>query len=265
MLNYVAVRSHVHALHPVTKMAWLLGFVILGSLSIDIRFLLALLGVLLLLAAWARVLSAVRGYGLAMLGIAGVVFLLQILFRREGEVLFTLFPRSLPLIGGSIPVTSGGVAFALAMSLRMLVFVMPVPILFATTQTRDIARAMVETLKVPRDYAFLLTTTLRFVPVIATELGIIAQAQRARGYVMEGWNPVRKLRAFAPIALPIVFIAIAKADRLSLSMQLRGFGSAEPTYARRLHFHASDAMALLILILGMFAAFWLVLFGTSPT
>lgn len=251
MLGYQGRSSPLHTLHPVTKMAWLAGFVTLGSLSAEIPFLLGLLAFLFVLGAWAGVIAAARSYVLAMLVVAGVVFALQILFRRQGEVLFTVVPRGVPLVGGWVPVTRGGVAFALAMSLRMLVFVLPVPLLLATTHPRDVARALVETLRVPHDYAFLLTTTLRFVPVVTGEVSTIAEAQRARGYVMEGWNPLRKLRAFAPIALPIVFIAIDKADRLGLSMQLRGYGSGRATYAARLRFGPADWVALALLALSL--------------
>lgn len=106
-------------------------------------------------------------------------------------------------------------------------------------------------------FAIMFTTALRFMPIILSEVSTISQAQRSRAYATEGWNPFRKLKAFAPIALPIVFIAIEKADRLGLCMELRGYGSSKRTYLRVLKLNQIDWIAMgflfLIVLLSIFA------------
>ena len=154
--------------------------------------------------------------------------------------------------------TIGGILYGLAMSLRVLCIVAPFSVILSTTQPRDIIMALVDKLHVPYDYAFLFTTTLRFMPIIMAEVSTISQAQRSRAYAVEGWNPIRRLKAIAPIAMPIVFIAIEKAERLGLCMDLRGYGSKERTYRRAFKLRLLDWVALTLMVLtligGMVAA-----------
>ena len=108
--------------------------------------------------------------------------------------------------------------------------------------------SLVEKLKVPFDYAFMFTTTLRFIPIILSEVSTIYQAQLSRAHAVEGWNPIKKLKAFAPIVFPIIFIAIEKADRLGLSMELRGYKSGKRTYLKKLRFSIIDEGAFLLML-----------------
>ena len=114
-----------------------------------------------------------------------------------------------------------------------------------------------ETLKIPYDYAFMFTTALRFIPVIIGEVTIIYQAQLSRAHAVEGWNPIKKIRAFAPIAFPIVFIAIEKADRLGLSMELRGYSSTKRTHLRKLAVTSLDWLFVLFMIVLLALTIWM--------
>jgi energy-coupling factor transport system permease protein len=121
--------------------------------------------------------------------------------------------------------------------------------------------ALVDKLHVPYDYAFLFTTALRFMPVIAAEVNTISQAQRSRAYAVEGWNPIRKILALIPIALPIVFIAIEKAERLGLCMDLRGYGSKERTYLRAFKLRFLDWFALTLMSFAVIGCIVAVVYG----
>src|SRR5512142_188321 len=133
------------------------------------------------------------------------------------------------------------------MGLRVMCLVSPFSVILSTTQPRDIIMALVEQVHVPYDYAFLFTTTLRFMPVVGAEVNTISQAQRSRAYPVEGWNPIRKIQALIPISLPIVFIAIEKADRLGLCMDLRGYGSKNRTYLHTFEMRFADWAAVVVM------------------
>ena len=147
------------------------------------------------------------------------------------------------------------------MTLRVMCLVSPFSVILSTTQPRDIIMALVDKLHVPYDYAFLFTTALRFMPVIAAEVNTISQAQRSRAYAVEGWNPIRKILALIPIALPIVFIAIEKADRLGLCMDLRGYGSKNRTYLHKFELGFADWVALALMVIAAIAAILLAIRG----
>lgn len=257
LMEYVPRRSLVHNLHPLTKLAWSLTILILALVFNDPLYLAPIVLSVILVGLIGKVLKETLVYLGAILAVSVLVFLFQVWFRPGGQVLFTVFPTSWPVVGGWLPVTEGGVLYGIAMSLRMLCIISPFSVILSTTQPRDIVMALVDTLRVPYDYAFMFTTALRFMPIILGEVNTISQAQRSRAYAVEGWNPIRKLQAFAPIALPIVFIAIEKADRLGLCMDLRGYGSKKRTYLRMLELRFLDWVVLALMaamIIGSIAA-----------
>ncbi len=258
MMEFVYRRSLIHDLHPLTKLVWSVLILIL-ALMLDSPWYLG--GIILSVIAVGfigKVGKETLLYTLGLLVLSVIIFLLQVWFRPGGRVLFSVFPSSWAVVGGWLPVTVGGVLFGLSMSLRVLCIVTPFSVILCTTQPRDIIMALVDKLHVPYDYAFMFTTTLRFIPVITAEVSTISQAQRSRAYAVEGWNPIRRLKAFAPIAMPIVFIAIEKAERLGLCMDLRGYGSKGRTYLRSFMLRFIDWAVLtgmaLVLIGGIVAA-----------
>lgn len=251
MMEYVPRRSLIHNLHPLTKLVWSLVILILALVFNNPWYLAATVLSVVLVGLIGKVVKETLVYLGAMLLVSGFVFVFQILFRPGGQVLFTVFPSSWSVVGGWLPVTEGGVLYGITMSLRMLCIVSAFPVILSTTQPRDIIMAMVDTLRVPYDYAFMFTAALRFMPIVMSEVSTISQAQRSRAYAVEGWNPIRKLKAFAPIAMPIVFIAIEKADRLGLCMDLRGYGSKGRTYLHVLKLRFLDwvVLALMVIVL----------------
>jgi energy-coupling factor transport system permease protein len=251
MMEYVPRRSLIHDLHPLTKLAWSLIILILALVFNDPWYLAAVILSVVLVGLIGKVVKETLVYLGAILLVSGFVFVFQVLFRPGGQVLFTVFPSSWSVVGGWLPVTEGGVLYGIVMSLRMLCIISAFPVILSTTQPRDLVMAMVDTLHVPFDYAFMFTAALRFMPIVMSEVSTISQAQRSRAYAVEGWNPIRKLQAFAPIAMPIVFIAIEKADRLGLCMDLRGYGSKGRTYLHVLKLRFLDwaLLALMVIVL----------------
>ena len=97
----------------------------------------------------------------------GMMILLQLLFGS---------PLDVSLTGG----------------LRMLVMTMAFLCLLAASRIQDIAKALVDRFHMPCEYAFMLTTALRFVPNFLTDSGITLDAQSCRGY-SQPWQYVQAL------------------------------------------------------------------------
>ncbi len=261
MMEYVHRQSLIHDLHPLTKLTWSVFILFLALMFDSPLYLAAILLSVVMVGFLGKVGKETAVYVGTLLAIAVVIFLFQVWFRPGGRVLFSLFPPFLPVVGGWLPVTEGGVLYGIAMTLRVMCFVSPFSVILSTTQPRDIIMALVDELHVPYDYAFLFTTTLRFMPVIGAEVNTISQAQRSRAYPVEGWNPIRKIQALIPISMPIVFIAIEKADRLGLCMDLRGYGSKNRTFLHVFQFRFADWAALALMVVVTIAAVLAVLQG----
>lgn len=193
-----------------------------------VSFILVLELVLLLYIKHDRMVMAAIG---ALAVFTGMMILLQLLFRSPLEVALT-----------------GG--------LRMLVMTMAFLCLLAATKIQDITQALVERFHMPCEYAFMLTTALRFVPDFLTDSETTLDAQSCRGYANRG-NILKRLLAYLVVIKPLVMRAIAKSDTLALSMELKGFGANTYKNMRPQELSWPDYLVLtVILILGTYK-FWI--------
>lgn len=102
-------------------------------------------------------LAAIGGLGV----FTGMMIALQLLFGS---------PLDVALFGG----------------LRMLVMTLAFLCMLATTKIQSIAKALVERFHMPVEYAFMLTTALRFVPNFLEDSTVTLDAQSCRGYSNRG-------------------------------------------------------------------------------
>ena len=140
-------------------------------------------------------LAAIGGLGV----FTGMMILLQLLFGSSLRV---------SLFGG----------------LRMLVMTLAFLCMLATTRIQSIAKALVDRFHLPVEYAFMLTTALRFVPNFLEDSEITLDAQSCRGYSNRG-NVLKRLLSYVVVIRPLVMRAVSKSETLALSMELRGFGA----------------------------------------
>ena len=181
-----------------------------------------------------------------------ILLLIQALFTARARCCFYLVP-----VSNRLAVTGPGLLSGIAMAARMMALVLSFLIFLATTRTRDIVLTLVEKLKVPYDYAFMFMTALRFIPAFFSEVRQVSEAQQARAYAVEGWNPVKKIRAYAPVAVPLVLLSLNKADQLAMAMETRGYSGGRRTCLREAKMGVADyglSVLLALLLVGSAAA-----------
>ena len=140
----------------------------------------------------------------------GLMVLLQLLFGS---------PLEIALVGG----------------LRMLVMTMAFLCMLAATRIQDIAQALVTKFHLPCEYAFMLTTALRFVPNFLADSTITLDAQSCRGYSNRG-NAI--------------------SETLALSMELKGFGANTYKNMPQQKLGLADYVVLLAVIALSTYPFW---------
>jgi energy-coupling factor transport system permease protein len=122
-------------------------------------------------------------------------------------------------------------------SLRILLFFLPGIILLRTTRISQMMYSMRKIL--PYRLAFLVFTSLRFIPFFAREVSEIAMAQRLRGARLaprELLNPRNWPDLLNCLLLPLIIRALKTADEAALSAEARGFGS----YPRRTYWNSGN-------------------------
>ncbi|MCL2764163.1 MAG: energy-coupling factor transporter transmembrane protein EcfT [Treponema sp.] len=217
LLNYAAGNSFLHRLNPTVKL--FCAFFLCASCFITGKISFALLIILFnlclsLASGWVIFGRAVKIL-FSLMKLSVVLFLIQILFIREGEILF--------IILNSIIITKEGLDFSLLFVLRLIAATMPLSLVLSITRMSDISASLTRTFGIPYKYAFALTSAMRFIPLFSTEMAGIKETQMARGIELDTKNFFKKIKLFLPLCAPLLISSVRKIEGGAISAELRGF------------------------------------------
>jgi energy-coupling factor transport system permease protein len=136
----------------------------------------------------------------------------------------------------SINLEAGTVA-----ALKLLVVTTVFFTFFSTTLPEDLGNALIEW-GLPYTVAFVLSTSLQFVPVISRKAKNVLDAQRTRGIPVEpGWSALRHYPAFF---IPLLIQSFQLAEELAEAMESRGFGRPGRTFLKEYRMNYRDWTAI---------------------
>jgi energy-coupling factor transporter transmembrane protein EcfT len=200
----------VHALPPAWKLA---GAFVLSALTIAVQGSAGLLVLVLanLLIWWlARLPAAALWRDTRWLLAQGALIVLLYALRDGGA----------------------GLGPGLRVAVRIALFFVPAAVVLRTTQLSDALRDLRRWL--PRELAFIVYASLRFVPFFARELREIAEAQRLRGLSFgprSALNPRRWPELYQALAVPLAVRAVKVAGEAAIAAEARGLRLApEPQF-----------------------------------
>jgi energy-coupling factor transport system permease protein len=137
---------------------------------------------------------------------------------------------------------------AVGASLRLLALTSAFFLFFRTTTPEDLGNALVQA-GLPYVFAFVLSASLQFVPVISRKAQHIFDAQRSRGIPLE--PGLAALRHYPALMAPLLIQAFQLADELAEAMESRGFGSSHRTFAVEYRLQGRDYGLLLLAAAGL--------------
>jgi len=245
---YVAADSALHRLDPRVKMGatlllMALPFAAPGAAS---TLLLSAFVVAVVLLSSAPLLPLLRT--LRTILWIGCFMFIFCLFTTPGRPLVAL---------GQLTLTWEGLLAGSMQVYRLCLLVILTALLTFTTSPSQLAHGL-ETLLRPlarldlpvREAAMVMTIALRFVPTLFDETDKITKAQRARGVDFASRNPVRQMRSWAPMFVPIFVSAFRRAEELATAMEARGFRSChQRTRLRQLRLTGRDLLASLVVLI----------------
>ncbi len=213
---YVPAAGRLHRLHPVTKLASLVGFIV-AAFVVDRPL------VLLPLAAAVAALLGPAG-GWPNVRRLRVMFVMVFVFTI---VVWTFFYR------GALAPTQAGFLYGLSTAIRLDTFLAAGILFLTVTRVEEVAYAL-GCVGVPYRVGFTLTLAFRLVPVFFDAALAVVQAQRCRGLAFDRGGLVARLRRFGAVIVPVLIGALRRADRMAMALELRGFNSGRPrtTYLR---------------------------------
>jgi len=237
-LDYVPGESLLHRLNPLTKFFLSLVLCVSCFLNGSPLFVFGIILVNLGISASAGVADRTFRLLKGLLKFALFLFLVQVLFVRDGNII-------LPLPAGLV-ITDRGVIFSLLFSLRLVAATMPLALMLSVTKMSDLTSVLVDRLKIPYRYTFALTTAIRFIPIFTNEMADIMEAQIARGVDFDTKNFFRKIKLLMPLCVPLLISSVKRIENGAVAAELRGFNRREKNSGyRKYPFAAKDLAAVL--------------------
>jgi energy-coupling factor transport system permease protein len=245
--QYVPADSVIHRLDPRTKLALVLGVMVLAVVTIDFKIYLLISLFLLFLASVSKVPIP---YFLRNLRSFLWLFLLTI-------VLHTVFA---PGDTGRLwdlklfKISQQGVLNGAVYSWRIAIFLFSAAFLTLTTQAVELTDAFfrvfapLKRVRFPLEELSLITMiSLRYIPLLLEEAINLRKAQMSRGASFEG-GLIRRAKKTLPLLVPLFVSSFRKADELALALDARGFrsGQARTSY-QNLAFRGSDFVFLFLI------------------
>lgn len=140
----------------------------------------------------------------------------------------------------------GALDVGFATALRLVAIVSLALVAGMATTGPDLARSLVQQLRVPYRVGYTAIAAFRFVPRFRHELDLIRQAHRVRG-AHGGRGPFAAIARWSGYVVPLLAGAIRHAERVALAMDARAFG-AHPTRTERhtVPFRARDAVFIVL-------------------
>lgn len=241
--------SVIHKMDPRTKILWtLLYMIVLFVIDNPIQY-----GLIILFTAVIIYMSKVPPRFM-LRGLKPVILLVVFtailnLFMTPGETV--IFSK------GVFTFTLEGFYMALKMALRIILLIIGSSVLTLTTTPTVLTGGMelllspLKKIGVPvQVFVMMMSIALRFIPTLLEETDKIIKAQTSRGADFENGNPVKKVKAFIPILIPLFISAFRRADELAMAMECRCYNSDAPrTSYRKYIFTKNDMKALIAAVI----------------
>nr|WP_321352944.1 energy-coupling factor transporter transmembrane component T [uncultured Methanoregula sp.] len=246
ILQYVHKDAFLHRLHPYTKIFFIIIVSLMAIIATDIPFLILMVIAMLAFAAYGELLKESLQQLKLILLMSVIFILITVITMPNGETLAYIIPQGVPIIGGSVPITTGGLMIGVVLTLRFMILIFAFQLFLISTQPRDIVHAM-ERIHLPIDYILMFIIALRFIPTLQIEGQRIHEAQLARGF-NPGAGFLGKIRSVAPIVIPLVSNALLRSNVLGLTIDMRGYRTGKRTHVRERVFLRGDYAVLGVLI-----------------
>lgn len=140
-------------------------------------------------------------------------------------------------------ISEGSLQLGIGFMLRGLAIALPAILLMTCTDPTDLADALAQKARLPHRFVLGTLAAMRLVGLMAEEWQTIGMARRARGVGSQG-SPPQRLRATLGQSFGLLVQAIRRASRLAITMEARGFGTGQRTWARESTYSPLDAWVL---------------------
>ena len=216
--------SALHRLHPGAKVALALGVLVASLLLSHPVYLATIIAGTVVLAAAAHVLREWWAFVRLFSVVAVTVVAINAVASLGGSTVLLEGP-TLPVFG-RLAITWEGIAFGIAMAMRLLATVSAFTVLSLTLHPDELTRLLS---RVAYRSGLVLSLSTRLYPVVMRDAATIVDAQRSRGLDLDSGGRIARARKRLPVVVPLFHSSLERAVGIAEAMEARGFGSGART------------------------------------
>jgi energy-coupling factor transport system permease protein len=189
-----------------------------------------------------------------MVAQAGILLMVMIALGTAGH-----WVRSLKLIGPTaaivflITLISFDLQTASLLTLRLVCLLTVSLVAFGAVTPEEMGDGL-RKLGVPYGFSFILTTSMRYVPLMGLKIRRIYDAQRSRGIDLR--PKLGNLGNFRALLMPLLVQSFILSDGLALAMESRGFGRKDRSCRREYRMAVLDYGLLAASLAAFLVFFW---------
>ena len=214
----------VYRLDPRSKMVAVGVLVVCLALATSTQAMLLMLGGLHLLSLLSRGTRSRLG------PLWRVLWPLPVTIIVLGSLRWQVRPALVAL--GPLSVTGPALWGAMGVAARIVGMSVGLSLLLWTTEPGALAAGLAR-LGVPFTVGQSFVMTLQYVFTFRQMFHQILEAQQSRGLVIARANPIRAVRTYIPVIVPLLIAALRSVDSLTLALLSRGFGARTRRTSRR--------------------------------
>lgn len=178
---------------------------------------------------------------------------MSVLLRKMIKFIFVAISFSAFIIGSKLltglSLTQEDISIAISLCLRIMVFSLTSIVFVITTDPNEFALSLIHQLKLSYKVVYPFLVAYRFIPTFKDELEKIILAKEVRG-ISADKGLLSSIYNFPKYILPLLTSAVRKGERVSMSMESRGFGVYDDrTYYSRTSFERRDNIAIIAFII----------------
>jgi len=249
-LEYVYKDTLMHRMHPIPKAIMLVVLTLIAQFYFDPVF---ILPILVLVIVLAKPVSKIPNTWLLPMYIFGTMSVLERsynafffssgayykVYASEWMTTTLVYVANIPVIGVA-KLTWGGLFWLISIVLKYFVGLFSVSIFLYTTDPSDLMQYLASK-KVSKNALFIVFAGFNFFPILLRYARTIMNAQQLRGVGLSK-NPVKAISTLAQVFHPLVIRVTVLADILTLSANIRGFGSGHYSYLREIKLSNVDRL-----------------------
>ena len=181
------------------------------------------------------------------------IILTAVLILRQGRFFAQGLKLTMPMVGVVFIVSllSMDPTTASLLAMRLFNIFTASQLAFGYLTPEELSCAL-RHMKVPFGVVFMISTGLRFVPLMKKKIASVREAQMSRGIDLR--FRLKNVGNFMAMLVPVLTQSLVLSDELAVAMEVRGFGMKKRSSRKRLRFRRTDYLLCAFSTLA-FAAF----------